>query len=54
MAQLGINPRRQGLFEALDFFGNFSEAFDVAIWIGAALLIANDGEAFAENSGEVS
>ena len=53
MAELGIDLRRQGLFEALDLFGNFAQAFGVAIGIGAALLVADDGEAFAESGGEV-
>ena len=43
MAELGIDLRREGLFEALG----------VAIWIGAALLVADYGEAFAEGGREV-
>jgi hypothetical protein len=52
VAEFRINLRRQAVFEALDLFGNFAQAFGVAIWIGAALLVADDGEAFAEGGGE--
>jgi hypothetical protein len=53
MAQFRIDLRRQGLFEALDLFGDFAKTLGVAIWIGAALLVADDSEAFAEGGGEV-
>jgi hypothetical protein len=53
MAELRINLRRQGLFEPFDLFGNVAQAFGVAIWVGTALLVADDGEAFAESGGEI-
>jgi hypothetical protein len=53
MAELGIDFRRQGLFEELNFFGNFPKAFRVAVVIGATLLVADDGEAFAESGSEI-
>jgi hypothetical protein len=52
MAELRINPRRQGLSDAFDFLRYFAEAFGVAIWIGAALLVADDGETLAERLSE--
>ena len=53
MAQLGINRRRQLLLKAFDFFGDFAKTLGVAIWVGPALLVANDSEAFAERGGEI-
>lgn len=52
MAELRINLRRQRSFEPLDLFRNLAQALGVAIWIGAAFFIADDGEAFAESGGE--
>jgi hypothetical protein len=52
MAEFGIDLRREGLFEALDFFGNVAEPVGVASGIAAAFIVADDGEAFAESSGE--
>jgi hypothetical protein len=48
MAELWIDSRRQGLFQALDSFGNFAEAFHVAVRVAAALFVGDDSEAFAE------
>ena len=53
MAEFGIDLWREGLFEALDLFGDIAEPAGVVVWVGAALLVADDGEAFAESGGEV-
>ena len=53
MAELRINLRRQGLFKALDLFGNLVQALGVPFGLAAAFFIADDGEAFAESGGEV-
>jgi hypothetical protein len=52
MAQLGIDRRREELFEPIDFFGDFAEARGVMLRIAAAVFVADDGEAFAEGGGE--
>jgi hypothetical protein len=53
MAELRVDLRREGLFEAVDFFGDFAEADGVVLGVAAAGLVGNDGEAFAESGGEV-
>jgi hypothetical protein len=53
MAEPGIDLRREGLLEVLDFFGDFAEADRVAIGIAAALFVSDDGEALAEGGGEI-
>ena len=53
VAEFGIDLRREGMFEPFDLFGNVAQSFGVAIWIGAALLVADYGEAFAEGGREV-
>ena len=41
------------MFEAFDFFGDLAEADGVVFGIAAALVVADDGEAFAEGGCEV-
>ena len=41
MAEFGIDLRRQGLFEALDSFGNVAEPFGVASGIAAAFFVGD-------------
>ena len=53
MAEFRIDLGRQGLFKAVNLFGNFAEAFGVVVGIGAALLVADDSEALAESGGEI-
>ena len=53
MAQLGIDSRRQRLFEPLDSFRHFAKTFRVAVGIAAAFFVTNDGEAFSESGGEI-
>ena len=53
MAKLGIDLWWQGLFEALDFFGDLAEAARVTLGVAAALIVGNDGEPFAEGGGEL-
>jgi hypothetical protein len=53
VAELRVDLAREGLFEAVDFFGDFAEAGGVAVGIAAACFVADDGEAFAEGGGEV-
>ena len=53
MAELRIESRRQGLFEAFDSFRNFAEPFHVTVRIAAALFIGDDTESFAESAGEI-
>lgn len=52
MAELRIDLRRQGLFEAFDSFGNFAEAFHVTVRIASTLFVGDDCEAIAECFGE--
>jgi hypothetical protein len=52
MAELGIDSRRQGLFQTLDSFGDFAETFHVTVRIAAALFVGDDCEALAECVGE--
>jgi len=52
MAELGIDLRREGLFETLDSFGDVAEPVGVASEIAAAFLVADDGETLAESGGE--
>lgn len=44
-AELGIDLRRQGLFEAIDFFGDFAQTFRMPIGIAAAFFCRHNGEA---------
>ena len=53
MAELRIYPRRQGLFEAVDFFRNLAETLHVMSGVTAALIVGNDDKAFAEGGGEL-
>jgi hypothetical protein len=52
MAELGIDGRRELLFELLDPFGDGFQAFGMAGGIAAAGFVGDDGEAFAEGGGE--
>ena len=49
MTELRLNLRWQGSPETLNLFGDFAEAVEVA----AALFVGDDGEAFAEDGGEL-
>jgi hypothetical protein len=40
VAELGIDLRREGLFEAVDFFGDLAEAGGVVLAIAAAGFVA--------------
>ncbi len=53
MAKLRVNLRREGLFEALDVFGDFAEASGVSVRIAAALFVGDEGKALAESGDKV-
>jgi hypothetical protein len=52
VAELWVDFGGQGMFEVVDFFGDFAEARGVMLRIAAAVFVADDGEAFAEGGGE--
>lgn len=43
---------REGLFEAVDFFGDGAEAGGVVVGVAVAGFVADDGEAFTQSGGE--
>ena len=51
VAKLRVDLRRQGLFEAIDFFGDFAEAGGVAVGFAASFFVGDDGKGFAEDGG---
>jgi hypothetical protein len=53
MAELRVDLRRKGLFEAVYFFGDFAETRCVPVGVAAAVVVGDDGEAFAKGGGEV-
>ena len=53
MTELRLNLRWQGSLEMLEFFGDYAKAVGVALGVAAAFFVGDDGEAFAEDGGEL-